>query len=85
MKKTINENPTHALIRYSTTHLNASQRVQFVYGMYGRGGSKGIFEKDSKEVLAKSIFLVPLKKLSEVKQFLNSWNCKALIEEVKVK
>jgi len=84
-KKTINENPTHALIRYSTTHLTASQRVQFVYGMYGRGGSKGIFEKDSKEVLAKSIFLVPLKKLSEVKQFLNSWNCKTLIEEVKVK
>ena len=84
-KKTINENPTHALIRYSTTHLNASQRVQFVYGMYGRGGSKGLFKKNSKEVLAKSVFLVPLKRLIEVKQFLKSWKCETLIEEVKVK
>ncbi len=83
-KKTSNEKPTHALIRYSTTQLNASQRVQFVYGMYGRGKSKGIFEKGSKEVLAKSIFFVPLKRLIEVKQFLKSWNCEILIEEVKV-
>ena len=83
-KKTSNETPTHALIRYSTTQLNASQRVQFVYGMYGRGSSKGLFERDSKEILAKSIFLVPLKRLPEVKQFLKSWKCKTLIEEVKV-
>ena len=83
-KKTSNEKPTHALIRYSTTQLNASQRVQFVYGMYGRGSSKGLFAKGSKEVLAKSVFLVPLKRLNEVKQFLKSWNCETLIKEVTV-
>ena len=83
-KKTINGKPTHALIRYSTTQLNASQRVQFVYGMYGRGGTKGVFTKGSKEILAKSVFLVPLRRLTEVKQFLDSWNCQTLIEEVTV-
>ena len=84
IKKTSKETPTHALIRYSTTQLNASQRVQFVYGMYGRGSSKGLFAKGSKEVLAKSVFFVPLKRLNEVKQFLKSWNYEILIEEVMV-
>ena len=72
--------PTHAIVRYSTTHLNATERVKFVYAVHGRGSSKG-FLKD-KEILAKTVLFVPIKRLAEIKNFLESWNCELLIEEV---
>ena len=72
--------PTHALIRYSTAHMNATERVKFVYAVHGRGSSKG-FLKD-KEILAKTVLFVPIKRLAEIKNFLESWNCELLIEEV---
>ncbi len=75
---------THAFVRYSTSKLSSSELVRFVYAMYGRGGSKGILKPKSKEILAKTVLLVPLKQLTEIKQFFESWNCKLLIEEVHV-
>lgn len=74
------DKPTHALIRYSTTHMNATERVKFVYAVHGRGSSEG-FLKD-KEILAKTVLFAPTKRLSELKNFLESWNCELLIEEV---
>jgi len=76
------DKPTHALIRYSTTHMNATERVKFVYAVHGRGSSKG-FLKDG-EILAKTVLFVSIKRLAEVKNFLEIWNCKLLIEEVEV-
>ncbi len=74
------DKPTHALIRYSTTHMNATERVKFVYAVHGRGSSEG-FLKD-KEILAKTVLFVPIRRLAEIKNFLESWNCELLIEEV---
>ena len=72
--------PTHALIRYSTTHMSATERVKFVYAVHGRGSSEG-FLKD-KEILAKTVLFVHIRRLTETKKFLESWNCELLIEEV---
>ncbi|MBT5274329.1 hypothetical protein HOH11_03100 [Candidatus Woesearchaeota archaeon] len=72
--------PTHALIRYSTTHMNSTERVKFVYAVHGRGSSEG-FLRD-KEILAKTALFVSIKKLAEIKKFFGSWNCELLIEEV---
>ena len=76
------DKPTHALIRYSTTHMNATERVKFVYAVHGRGSSEG-FLKDG-EILAKTVLFVSIKRLAEIKNFLEIWNCKLLIEEVEV-
>ena len=72
--------PTHAIVRYSTTHLNATERVKFVYAVHGRGSSEGILRPG--EMMAKTILFVPIGRLAEIKAFLESWNCKLLIEEV---
>ena len=72
--------PTHALIRYSTTHMNATERVKFVYAVHGRGSSEGFLKY--KEILAKTVLFVPIRRLAEIKNFLESWNCELLIEEV---
>jgi hypothetical protein len=60
--------------------MNATERVKFVYAVHGRGSSEG-FLKD-KEILAKTVLFAPTKRLSELKNFLESWNCELLIEEV---
>jgi len=72
--------PTHAIVRYSTTHLNATGRVKFVYALHGRGSSEGILRPG--EMMAKTILFVPIGRLAEIKAFLESWNCEVLIEEV---
>ena len=72
--------PTHALIRYSTTHMNATERVKFVYAMHGRGSSKGVLKWG--EMMAKTVLFVPISRLAEIEDFLENWNCELLIEEV---
>ena len=74
------DKPTHAIVRYSTTHLNATERVKFVYAVHGRGSSEGFLKY--KEILAKTVLFVPIRRLAEIKNFLESWNCELLIEEV---
>ena len=64
------DKPTHAIVRYSTTHLNATERVKFVYAVHGRGSSEG-FLKYLKLKFGQRFQNLCVQKLKNLKRLMN--------------
>ena len=59
--------------KYNFIGWNKLQKTKFYYALNGRGGNKGIIEKLNGFKLSDSLIIIPLEKIEEFKQFLESW------------
>ncbi len=64
------------LLKYKLQKMNKSERMRFYYSLYGRGGKKGVLEKNSCYKFSESIIISPVERLEEIKSFLESWKIK---------
>lgn len=65
------------LFKYQLKGLNKVKRMQFYYGLYGRGDQKGILNKYQCIKFSEGTLLVPIQFSENIKEFFENWklNC----------
>ncbi len=79
-----NREKRFVLVTYSTRHLEKKDKVRFFYAIKGRYGSQGVIRLYNIEQLAKTVFLVPINNINDVKSFLEFWKCSYKTREVSI-
>ena len=72
---------TLVLLTYDLKTLDHSKKTLFGYALKGRKGQKGFLDHLNGNVVGRNNVLIPINKLSELKEFLNTWQVKYFIQK----
>jgi predicted nucleotidyltransferase len=61
------------LFKYNFSNWNKLQKTKFYYALNGRGSEEGIFQQLNSIKLSDQTILIPLNKIDNFKEFLDSW------------
>ena len=75
---------THRLFIFSSSKLNGSKKVRFLYELKGRGKKIGILKQTNAKYLARSVILVSVKEYFDIMKFLQKWDCSFNVKEVRL-
>ena len=80
ISKTLNVE-TLILLTYDLKTLNHSKKTLFGYALKGRKGQKGFLDSLNGNTVGRNNVLIPINKLNELKEFLNTWQVKYSIQK----
>lgn len=66
------------LFKYELGKLNKSKRMQFYYGLYGRGKENGLLRKTNSYKFSDSVVFSDIHKSEIIKEFFDKWKIKYL-------
>ena len=72
---------TLVLVTYDLKTLNHSKKTLFGYALKGRKGQKGFLDSLNGNAVGRNNVLIPINKLDELKEFLNTWQVKYFIQK----
>jgi len=66
----------------SLADLEKSRKVLFYYALKGKGKNKGMLEESDGEEIGRAVYIIPINKSDEFREFLDNWNVEFLSKNI---